>query len=183
MRGLYGESDEPGNSSLAVGEYFRGRSGDKGLGKLTEVALSFDGLANWNANHYLYGFVNQLWLKSGIVEPQHYSIYGTYSAGSPIHDNIGSTEVIEPGLGYLYDGPTFDLRIDLGFTPLNGVVDEQMTWRVKYSTALDRALSGFVLVEEAPVRDSFLAFVGERDIYTDLTWGSDQARDSRRLAL
>ncbi|MDH3349458.1 MAG: cellulose synthase subunit BcsC-related outer membrane protein, partial [Desulfobulbaceae bacterium] len=162
--------DKQNGSSFAVGEYFRGRSGDIGLGKLTETALSFDGIFNWDKYRYLYGYVNHLWLQSGIVPPQSYHLFGS-PPSAHIHDNIGKIQVIEPGLGYYYDGPDFYLQAQLGFTPLNAVVDEQMTWRFKYKSDPEQKISGSFLVEEETVRDSFLSFVGERDLYSDLTWG------------
>jgi len=163
--------DQQNGSSFAVGEYFRGRSGDIGLGKLTETALTFDGIFNWDKYKYLYGYANHLWLQSGIVPPQSYHLFGTPPITAPIHDNIGKIEVLEPGLGYFYDGPDFYLQTQLGFTPLNGVVDEQMTWKLKYRSDPEQRISGSFLIEEESVRDSFLSFVGERDLYTNATWG------------
>ncbi|MEJ5347751.1 MAG: cellulose synthase subunit BcsC-related outer membrane protein [Desulfosoma sp.] len=78
---------------------------------------------------------------------------------------ITSKTLISPSVAFLKEG-VWNLRAEVGLTPLEGPVDPLPTFALELS---DPAWS--LEFHQEPVKDSLLSWIGQRDPYSDKTWG------------
>ncbi len=166
------------SATAAIGTQFRTRSGDAGMGKLTETQVPLeikfpagDGKVTFNATPVV--------LNAGGLGYDLYS-RATYGGGPAVMAAAGpgSNKATGVGLsiGYERDG----LKLDAGATPL-GFQYKTFTGGVLLSGTMDeqRSVAYRLDVSRRPVTDSLTSFAGTEDPRTGMQWGGVTATGAR----
>ncbi|MDY6908581.1 MAG: cellulose synthase subunit BcsC-related outer membrane protein [Thermodesulfobacteriota bacterium] len=152
-------------STLAI--TYESRSGDDGTSRLKTLRVP------WNV--YVPTASASLWtlrvegLDLDSNDPGKRPYVGSSGLSGPraFHASrwITSKTLISPSAAFLKEG-AWNLRAEVGLTPLEGPVDTLPTFALELSDYAWR----FEFHQES-VKDSLLSWIGQRDPYSDKTWG------------
>ncbi len=156
--------------TIGLGIMGRYKSGGTGLSQLTIIKAPVSEVT------YVYNDVN-LWkfrlekvmLDSGELAAGAQVGKYTPASGYMFPATTRLEDGIEPHLYYRRDG-RFSPYIDLGTTPLSGVISSKPTWKLGF---LKQERLGFWNAElfSQPVRESILSYTGITDPYSGEKWG------------
>ncbi|WP_073038492.1 cellulose synthase subunit BcsC-related outer membrane protein [Desulfacinum infernum] len=160
------ETNDAGPWSTVQASY-ESRSGDDGTSRLKTVRLP------WRL--YLPAGAASLWvlevegIRPDTGDPGSDPFVGSAGLpGSGSYDEsrwISSRWVASPSVAWAREG-AWDVRARVGLTPLGGPVDPVPTFSLELSNPRWR-----LEVHQQSVEDSLLSWIGQRDPYSDDTWG------------
>ena len=162
---------EKTGSWLQGGMDVRGRDGESGTSKLTELRTPL----TWSSSPFgdsRFDFtVTPVSLNAGTASGDAWRRYGANPLANNVDQTSGSTDSqkangVELALALSGD----DYRVDIGSTPLGQDLNT-VVGGVKWSPKLTNYLSLILTGERRSLTDSLLSYVGLKDAYSGKTWG------------
>lgn len=166
------------SATATIATQFRTRSGDSGMGKLTEVQIPLeiklpagDGKVTFNATPVI--------LNAGGLGSDLYS-RAAFGSGPEIMAAEGPGRNKATGVGLSIGYEREGLKLDAGVTPL-GFQYRTFTGGALLSGTLDeqRSVGYRVDLSRRPVTDSLTSFAGSEDSRTGMQWGGVTATGAR----
>lgn len=167
---------------IAVGPVYRHRSGEAGLGRLTDVQTPLAAGLPFGDGRLMLG-VTPTSLRAGTLAFDA-ATAARFGGGAPAAQLQATGAALPPGaqtesgvgLNVGYEGPNFSAS--LGTTPI-GFTRTNVIGHLGYSGQLADTLSLKAELSRRPVTDSLLSFAGTRDPRTGLEWGGVVATGAR----
>jgi len=150
--------------------YKRIREGTPGLSELDKTLFGIELDAQVSPRHRIFAELGMVHLDKGTMSRDEYGNFGT-GGSDPLRRDLAKQSGIETEIGYTYYADNYVLEAEAGMTPLvGGAVDASPTWRVEASGEIG-AFSGYGRMVKKALKDSMLSYVGERDLFSDASWG------------
>ena len=153
---------------LGTGLAYRFRDGDTGTSRLHRLDVPFEVRYPLASGWGLGAGVVQHTLDTGRGGDMPYmgSYYQAIATGSQLRHPEKSVEAWSPFLTLDSEGPRRFLLL-AGTTPLDGPIDPMPTFLARY----ENPAAIHIQIHQAPVQDSLLSFVGQKDPYSPKDWG------------
>jgi len=147
--------------------YHRSKQGEGPFGDLEETALPLTIVYPTERGRQWSAAVTPKRLSGneGSSRPRAGRYYRLLDGGSKQQDWEDSLFVVQPEVGFEMEG-RLRTEIHVGATPLNGPVEPTPTFQARFGAG-----GGFVDVHRCNVKDSILAYVGQKDPYSHAEWG------------
>ena len=149
--------------------YYRARTGDPGLSRLTEISFPFRLTLPVNRAGEWSFTLKPAYLDSGEAPPVPYagSFYATINnPGINTHSLEDSAWVFTPAVRFRKEGSVV-WEVKAGSTPIGAPVGPMPT----FTAGLLWKNNGFLKVYQCPVKESLLSYSGQQDPYSDRKWG------------
>jgi len=150
---------EANRDSIAVGMFYKTRTGASGLDTLNTVVLpALDFNYYMGLSHHFYGYLNILNMSNGTIEKDALSRYGAGEGG-----NIETIESqFEPRIGYQYKTEKSVFIAEFGMSPSPAIVPEiDYDWKLGLIRKVGKLTLSIAYVNKS-VKDSMLSRIGDR---------------------
>jgi len=154
---------------LDLSGYYRNKSGDRGLSRLTEFSIPLRFHYPVRAGKEWVFSITPVYLDSGDAPSEvyagHYFRHIHNSSAKQRH-LTDSVTVYEPEIRYRTEG-LIEKQFMLGTTPMNGPVSPLP----RFSGGITKKDQWFIQLHQDSVRESILSYTGLKDPYGDEEWG------------